>query len=202
VTPALAVGRRDRRTLIVGIVACATIIGAGRGVPLLRAWEAARLAAVAGAERQLAAATSAAAMATPIESGARRAREQAAAADSTLLHGPTPAAAAATLALLLSDRADSTGLGITSEGVRADTGFVHGFARARVRLSATADVRALTRFLASVEGGPHLLAVRDMTISQSDPGAGDDRPESLRIELVVEALVRPSAERTTAGGGK
>jgi hypothetical protein len=201
VTPALA-GRRDRRTLIVGIAACVTIVAAGRGAPLLHEWEAVRLAAAAEAERQLAAASAAADLATSIEGGASRARDQAAAADSVLLHGATPAAAAATLALLLSDRADSTGLGITSESVRADTGFIHGFARARVRLSATADVRGLTHFLASVEGSPRLLAVRDMTVSQSDPSAGDDRPESLRIEMVVEALVRPSIEKRAAGGGK
>jgi hypothetical protein len=202
VTPARDVGRRDRRTLIIGIAACAGIVGAGRGVPLLREWESTRLAAAADAEQRLATASAATAMATPIENGTRRAQEQAATADSALLHGATPATAAAALALLLSDRADSTGLGITSESVRADTGFVHGFARVRVRLSATADVRGLTRFLASVEGSPRLLAVRDMTVSQSDPAAGDDRPESLRIDLVVEALVRPETERNAHGGAK
>ncbi len=201
-TALLSVGRRDRRTLAIGIAVCATIAGAGRGVPALRAWEVAHLASAAEAERQLATATIAAGMGTSIEEGASRARQQAGAADSVLIHGATPAAAAAELALLLSDRADSTGLGISSESVRADTGFTHGFARARVRLTATADVRGLTRFLASVEGSPHLLAVRDMTISQSDPGAGDDRPESLRIELVIEALVRRSVERNMHGGGK
>ncbi len=201
-TPALTVGRRDHRTLIVGIFACAMIVAAGRGAPLLRQWEAARLTAAVDAERQLTSASTAADMAASIESGASRAREQAAAADSALLHGATPGAVAAALAALLSDRADSTGLGITSEGVRADTGFIHGFARARVRLSATADIRGLTRFLASVEGSPHLLAVRDMTISQPDPSAGDDRPENLRIEMVVEALVRPSIAKGTTRGGK
>jgi hypothetical protein len=132
-------------------------------------------------------------MAASIEGSASRARERAAAADSTLIHGVTPSAAGAALATLLSDRADSTGLGVSSETVRADTGFTRGFARARVRLSGTADVRGLTKFLADIEGNPHLLAVRDLTVSQSDPGAGDDRPENLRIEIVVEALVRPAA---------
>ena len=187
-TPALAVGRRDRRTLIVGIAACAMIVAVGRGAPLLRQWEAARLTAAADAERQLAAASAAADMATSIEDDASRTREQAAAADSALLHGATPAAAAAALALLLSDRADSTGLGITSESVRADTGFIRGFARARVRLSATADVRGLTRFLASVEGSPHLLAVRDMTVSQPDPSADDDHPRICGSKWLLKRL--------------
>ncbi|MGH7655107.1 MAG: type II secretion system protein GspM [Gemmatimonadaceae bacterium] len=191
-TPSLSVGQRDRWTLVIGIVACGAIVGAGRGVPVLRAWVAARLAAAAGAEQQLASAEAAAGMAASIESNASRARQRAASADAALIHGVTPSAAGAALSTLLSDRADSTGLGVSSETVRADTGFTRGFARARVRLSATSDIRGLTRFLADVEGSPHLLAVRDLTISQSDPGAGDDRPETLRIEIVVEALVRPA----------
>jgi hypothetical protein len=194
-TPALTIGRRDRRTLAFGIVVCGAIVGAGRGVPFLRAREATRLAAAAEAEQRLGAASAAAEMAASIEGGADRARRQAAAADSALIGGATPAAAAAALALILSDRADSTGVAVTSESVKADTGFTYGFARARVRLTASADVRGLTRFLARVEGSAHLLAVREMTLSQTDPGAGDDRPENLRIELVVEALVR----RTTTG---
>ena len=190
-THAFSVGRRDRRTLAIGVVVCGAIVGAGRGVPLLRAWQAGRLASAARVEDQLASAEAAGRMATSIESNASRARQRAAAADSALIHGATPAGAGATLAALLSDRADSTGLAISSENVRADTGFARGFARARVRLSATADIRGLTRFLTSIEGSPQLLAVRDLTVSQSDPAAGDDRPESLRIEMVVEALVRP-----------
>jgi hypothetical protein len=189
-TPALTIGRRDRTTLAVGIVVCGAIVSAGRGIPQLCVWEATHLAAAAEAEQRLAVAATAAGMAASIEGDADRARRQAAAADSSLIGGATPAAAAAALALLLSDRADSTGVALTSESVRADTGFIYGFARARVRLTASADVRGLTRFLARVEGSAHLLAVREMTLSQTDPGAGDDRPENLRIELVVEALVR------------
>ncbi len=189
-TVALSIGQRDRRILVIGIAVCSAIVGAGRGVPLLHAWEAGRLAAAAEAERQLAAATAAVDMAASINQSAQRARRLAAADDSVLIHGATPAAAGAALATLLSDRADSAGLSVTSENVRADTGFARGFARARVRLSATGGIRELTRFLATVEGSPQFLAVRDLTISQPDPAAGDDRPENLRVELVVEALVR------------
>jgi type II secretion system (T2SS) protein M len=198
VTAALTVGRRDRRTLAIGIVVCGSIVGAGRGVPLLRAWETTRLAAAVEAERRLAVASTAAGMAASIEGGADRARHQATAASSALISGATPAAAAATLAVFLSGRADSTGVTLTSESVKADTGFTYGFARARVRLAASADVRGLTRFLARIEASAHVLAVREMTVSQTDPGAADDRPESLRIELVVEALVRRTTTEEVA----
>ncbi len=197
-TPALTIGRRDRRTLAFGIVVCGAIVGTGRGLPLMRAWEATRLAAAAEAEQRVAAASTAAGMAESIHRSADRARRQAGVADSSLIGGATPAAAAAALALLLSDRADSTGVAVTSESVKADTGFTYGFARARVRLTASADVRGLTRFLARVEGSAHLLAVREMTLSQTDPGAGDDRAENLRIELVVEALVRRTTNEEAA----
>jgi hypothetical protein len=198
VTAALTVGRRDRRTLAIGIVACGSIVGAGRGVPRLRAWETTRLASAAEAEQRLAVSSAAAGMAASIEGSADRARHQAAAASSALISGATPAAAAATLAVFLSDRADSAGVAITSENVKADTAFTYGFARARVRLAASADVRGLTRFLARIEGSAHMLAIREMTLSQTDPGAADDRPESLRIELVVEALVRRTTTEEAA----
>lgn len=186
------VGRRDLRTLTIGVFACGSIVGLGRGVPSVRAWQSGRLAAAADAEQRLAGAAAAVGMATSIEGNASRARQRAAAADSALIHAATPPAAGALLSSLLSDGADSAGFVISSESVRGDTGFTHGFARTRIRLSGTADIRGLTHFLAKVEGSPHLLAVRDLTVAQSDPGASEDRPESLRIEMVVEALVRPT----------
>lgn len=192
-TPALSVGRRDRRTLAIGVIVCGAIVGAGRGVPALRAWQSERLAAAAEAEQRLASAEAAVSMALSIEGNAGRAKQRASEDDSALIHAITPPAAGVVLAAMLSDCADSTGFAISSESVRGDTGFTRGFARTRVRLSGTADIRALTRFLAKVEGSAQLLAVRDLTVSQSDPGAGEDRPESLRIEVVIEALVRPAA---------
>lgn len=190
---AFRVGRRDLRTLTIGAIVCASIVGLGRDVPAIRAWQSARLVAAADAEQRLESAEAAVRMATSIEGDARRARERAAVADSALIHAATPPAAGALLSSLLSNGADSTGFVISSESVRGDTGFTHGFARTRIRLSGSADIRGLTHFLAKIEGSPHLLAVRDLTVAQSDPGAGEDRPETLRIEMVVEALVRPTA---------
>jgi hypothetical protein len=197
-TDFLSVGRRERRMLIVGTLACGAIAATGRGIPLWRAWSAMRLSEAADAERQLKVASDAVQNAQVIEEEARHTSTLAQADDSTLIHGVTPAAAGAALVVLLGVRADSNHFGITSASVRADTGFAHGFARARVRLSATADVRGLTRFLASVEARAPLIAVRELTISQSDPAAANDHPEMLRIELTLEALVRPATNARTA----
>jgi hypothetical protein len=180
------------------MVVCGSIVAVARGLPMLHEWEAERLSVAAEAEQQLALASSSAGMARAVEAGAVRARAREASVDSTVIDAQTPAQAGAELALLLSDRADSTGVAITSEGVRADTGFTRGFARTRVRLSASGDVRALMSFLARIESGPQLIAVRDFAVAQSDPAAGDERAESLRFELLVEALVRRSANTKSA----
>jgi hypothetical protein len=59
-----------------------------------------------------------------------------------------------------------------------------------VRGDATGDVTAVTQFIAALEGGVPLIAVREMSLTQADANASasSDQAESLRVEFVVEAL--------------
>jgi hypothetical protein len=58
----------------------------------------------------------------------------------------------------------------------------------RATASATGDVRGLVSFLRALEGGPTRVVVRSLSVTQPEPAALPDRPESLRIEFEVAAL--------------
>lgn len=58
-----------------------------------------------------------------------------------------------------------------------------------VRVSGSGDVRGLTKWIAGVESAVPTMRLRDLVVTQSEPGATDRQPEQLRIEAVVEAAV-------------
>lgn len=105
-----------------------------------------------------------------------------------LLDGDTPAAAAATLAGLVSGAASGAQVRMGAIQLRIDTTARGAFVRVGVRADATGDVEGITGMLATLERGPEVLVFRELAITQPEPGAGDDRPEALRVELVVEGL--------------
>jgi hypothetical protein len=75
------------------------------------------------------------------------------------------------------------------------------FTRVAVRCSGEGDVRGLTRLLLTMERGPMRLRVRELSIIAADPSAGDDRPEVLRFDLVVEGLTLAATSDTTGVRG-
>lgn len=106
-----------------------------------------------------------------------------------LLDGDSPAAAAAALSSLVSGAAETGGVRVGSLQLRNDSTSRGAFTRVAVRASLVGDIRGLTRMLAALEQGPELLAIRELSVTQPDVAAGDDRPEMLRAELLVEGLV-------------
>jgi len=190
------ISEREKRVLAGGALAVALLVGVGRGVPAWRAW---RDAAVARAEL-------AAGRAADAEAGTRglRARidtvearqARLASLAPALLDGTTPAAAGASLSGLLSGAAARAGVRLNSvqvvpDSVRDDRTFL----RVSLHADATGDVAGVARMLALIEGGPELLAVRELVITQPDP-AVQGAPEQLHAELTVEglALARPAAD--------
>jgi hypothetical protein len=86
--------------------------------------------------------------------------------------------------------------------IQPATDTAHGrvFARVRVRSEATGDVAGITRFLLALDRGPLRLTVSDVTISQSDPTAATNRPETLHAEFTVDgiALAADTSRRSAA----
>jgi hypothetical protein len=106
-----------------------------------------------------------------------------------LLSGDSPASAAATLAALVSGTAAQANVRLGAVQVRPDSVARGAFTRVAVRASATGDINGVTQMILGLEKGPMLLAVRELSITQAEPGAPADRAEALRLELLVEGLM-------------
>lgn len=186
--PSLAT--RDQRVLVLGASAIAVMIAGVRGVPALQRWSAASVASarevVSEADNAERSVRGGEALGDSMR--ARGARFLALAP--ALLDGSSTAAASATLASLISGAAATADAKLGAVHVRLDTagGGRSTFARVSARADLTADVRGLSRFLLALERGPTLLAIRELSVTQPEPGASSDRPEQLRIELVIDGL--------------
>jgi len=118
--------------------------------------------------------------------------------DSTILGGDTPALAGATLAELVSDVAEATKAQAGNVQVRTDSLARGTFVAVQVQASITGDLFAVTRFLAKLESGPKLVALREVGITaQADPSGvqGAARRETIRADVVVEGLARNPSPR-------
>jgi hypothetical protein len=181
---------RDRRTIVVGGAAVASLILLAKGVPAWRAWIAESRARATEQMRMAADADVLLARAPAMRDtmAARNARYIALAP--ALVAGRTPAEASATLASLVSGAASAAGLKLGTVQLRApaDTGAHRAFVRVSVRADVVGDVHGLLAMLAGLERGPVRLRVRELTVTQPDATAPDDRIEELRADLTVEGL--------------
>ena len=186
-------GRRDRRTLVIGVATVSALIGLSRGLPALRAWMRDRAAQARAAAEQLAA----------VESGIRRLpalresllvrRARLAALDSVIPAESTPAGVAAVVASILEGIADENDVKLATLQLRADTVVRAGRVRVSVRVGGVADVTGLAGLLQAIEAGETPLVVRDLSVSQTEPAAPDSKPEALRFDMSVAGLGRIAA---------
>ena len=181
--------KRDRRALEIGGAVILLLVAGTRGLPWVAMWS---TSVQVSSQLMVARATRAEAVVREIP--AIRAHLKARSTEllalaPRLLGGRSAASASGTLAGLISGAATTAGLSVGAVNITVDSASSHGFFSVRARVQLTGDVAGLAHLLRSLEGGPVLLRVREMTISQQDPGAGADRPESLQVELIVEGLM-------------
>ncbi|HEU4557047.1 MAG TPA: type II secretion system protein GspM [Longimicrobium sp.] len=178
---------REKRTLAAGALAVALLVGVGRGLPAWREWKDAAVArARLQTERAADAEASVRGLRTRIDTVEARQRRLAELAPA-LLDGTTPAASGASLSALLSGAAARAGVRLNSVQVIPDSAAEGAtFVRIALHADATGDIAGVTRMLSLLEGGPELLAIRQLSITQPDlAGQG---PEQLHAELTVEGL--------------
>ena len=184
----IALARRERRTLLAGGAVVSLLLVAFRGVPAWRRWDAD--ARASGAELVAAAAGARAdvrslpALGDSVEARDRRLVALA----PRILDGSTPAAAGASLASLVSGAAARANVALGTVQVQPDTAAAGTFVRVTVHGDATGDLPGIARMLALLEGGPELLMVREVSITQPDAGGPADRVETLRLEFAVQGL--------------
>jgi hypothetical protein len=183
-----ALGRRDRRTLIVGGSTVVVLMLAARGLPALRDWEAARISDAATSSRALSDLRAGRASLRMMRDSLTARAARLAAVDSAIISAPSASMLASSLAARVSDLADDHAIKVTTMLLRFDSLAVAGLVRADVRLTGTTDVQGLADFLQAVEGAAAPMRVRELNISQPDPLGPANRAEALRIDLIVEAL--------------
>jgi hypothetical protein len=165
------------------------LLGGARVLPALVRWERDAQSSDISRRALLARATTAIALSNQVRDSARARGARIIALAPALLEGETPATASATLAGIISGAAVRSNVRIGALQLHADTASRGTFVRIGVRGDATGDVAGITTMLSLLESGPTLLAVRELSITQPEPGALADHAEALRVELSVEGLM-------------
>lgn len=185
---------RDRRVLAIGAITVTLLVAGTKGIPAWRSWVRDTRAEAAELAREAARAQGSVAMAGALRDSlsARRARLEELAP--SVVEGDTPAVAAGALAELLSNAAAESNVRLGSVQLRTDTTSRATFSRVGLRADFTGDIIGVASMLYLLEGGAELLSIRELSITQPEPAAGNDRPEALRVSLLVEGLMLPGAK--------
>jgi hypothetical protein len=179
---------RDRRLLIFGGTTIVALITLARGLPALREWERRKLAEAGALAADLAAARDGRRALPMLRDSLAARRTRLAALDSTLLTGVSPAAAAAELTAFIERCAADARLTVGALQIYSDSARPGTIARVRVRVAGVTDVTGLAAFVRAVEGADTPLVVRELVVVQPDPAGPDSKPETLRIEALVEGI--------------
>ena len=179
---------RERRIVKLGAAIVAMALVGGRAVPAWVAWVGAGQDRASRAVSELAEAHKAVRETGAARDTLRARNERYLTLAPALIGGTSPATAGASLALLVSARSAAAGLELGALRVTVDSAREGVFARISVRGDARGDIRGLTAMLLSLEQGPVLLAIRQLSISASDPGGPADRAEALRMEFLIDGL--------------
>jgi hypothetical protein len=190
------VNRRDRRALVIGACVILIVVVGRNTVPALLTWQRDARAAASRNEEKLGRAMLSLKRAAQVKDSLKSRSARVVALAPALLGGDSPATASATLAGIVSGAAARSNVRIGALQLSADTAATRGvFTRVSVHGDATGDIAGITAMLSALEGGPTLLAIRELSITQPEPGAPSDHAEALRVELaVVGLMLRQSSE--------
>ena len=187
---------RDRRALVIGACVILIVLVVRNVVPALLTWQRGVRDAASRNEEKLGRANLSLRRAAQVQDSLRSRSARVVALAPAVLGGDSPATASATLAGIVSGAAARSNVRIGALQLSADTAARGIFTRVSVHGDATGDITGITTMLGALEGGPTLLAVRELSITQPEPGAPSDHAEALRVELaVVGLMLRQSARQ-------
>jgi hypothetical protein len=203
----------DRRVLLIGAVTIVALVTLSHGVPSWRRWVSAERDSAAAIATEVARAESLVAARIVLRDSLSQRNARFLAMAPAILSGDSPAAAGAVLAGIVSGAASVSGMRMGAIQVQTSPSPGHEraltetrdatlgrrqqpvFVRVAVSAEATGDILGLTRLMRQLERGPAALAVRRISIAQPEPAAGDDRPEMLHVEMLVEGIALASRAR-------
>jgi len=180
---------RDRRTLVAGAAIVAALVLGAKGIPAWLAWTRATRDEAREMVAEAARARASVEGATPTRDSLAVRYKRYLALAPRLLDATTPAGGGAALSSVVAGAAAGASAKVASIQIRADSAGPAAFTRVAVRADVVCDVRGLVAMLAALERGQLLVTVPELAVTSPDPGAGDDRPEMLHVQLLVEALV-------------
>jgi hypothetical protein len=64
------------------------------------------------------------------------------------------------------------------------------YVRVSVIANATGDSQGIMSMLAELEAEIPVLAIRELILSQPEPGGPSDRPEAIRMDITIEGIAR------------
>jgi hypothetical protein len=190
---------RDQRTMVGGLVVVLLLVSGSRGVPAVARWRDDAVVSSESLVRQADDAERSVQASTTTRDSLVARRVRLARLDSAVLEGESPALAAAALAEYVADVADDAKTQLGSVQTLADTAVRGPLTKVAIRASATGDLPSIARFLAGLESGPLLLAIRELGMTQQEIASVPNRPEALRAELTVEGIARIRHHAATRG---
>lgn len=194
-----ALSSRDRRILKSGGIAILGMLTLSKGVPAAHRWESEQLDVAKRMQSQVRLLEQGTLVARQLRDSVRVRSRRLDSLRSFLIDAPRAADAGPLLSSQLSELADSTGIEILTMNMRADSTAGSPLARVEVRVNGQGDIYGLMHFLRAIEDTVTLLNVRELSVTQSDPGAPDNRSELLRFEVVVEGLTKNQGSRRDGG---
>lgn len=107
--------------------------------------------------------------------------------------GSSATAAAAAFASAIAGTATTNGIRIGSLQANSDSTAVDsgGVRRIRLRGEGSGDLHAVAHFLAALEDGLPLIAIRELSITREKSNAPGSQLESIHIDFEVEAMTYP-----------
>lgn len=180
---------RDRRALTAGAICILLVVILGRVVPAERAWAGRAEIRAALLSRELAEARFVIANENATRDSAAARARLVRTIERSLLHVESRSSGDGAVAALVSKAAASSGIKVDALALDADGGDNGALQSLAVTGGATGDIQALAAFLTAIERDSAHVAVRALSITQSDAASPDTRAENLRLEFTVQAQV-------------
>jgi hypothetical protein len=191
------VSGRDGRILLIGGSIVGALIGFSKGLPAWRTWERSAIADATATASEIAAVHNGAQQLPTLRDSLASRRRLMTTLESSLLSGASAASAAAILSRTVQRIAAECRVKVSALQLQGDSVSGDTFARVRVRVSGLSDVAALAAFLRRIEGAKTRLVVRELTVARPDPAGSDAKPETLRIDVLVEGIAMIRRDLTT-----
>lgn len=192
---ATSISRRDRRVLGIGALVVTTILVAGRALPAL-------VTLTSEHRRRAEEATARAARsewlvhnADALNRALAGSRRELARYDSAFVAGGTVSAASANLAQVVSDAVAETDARLGAVRADGDSSAAPGdVAHVVAHASIIGDLESISTVLRTLEQGPRVLVISQLSIAATQPNVTHDQAEQLQAELVVDGLYAPSKQ--------